>query len=66
MIGHCGECVFYEPDDNEHGWCGRYPPVFVGFDTNGDWNNGWMQPQVSEWNGCGEFKPKEAEHASDT
>lgn len=48
----CASCKFFLPNQNdEHGYCRRYPPVFVSDGEGG----GFSDPCTAESDWCGEY-----------
>lgn len=66
MKEQCSNCRFWrgfpaEGDDEEvHGVCRRYPPVFSGRPEHSDFSDNWNQPITANYEGCGEWKPPTA------
>lgn len=52
---HCKNCKFFDPLNDEFGWCHRYAPhPGIGGDVGTHWQ--WPGVSISDW--CGEFKER--------
>ncbi len=52
----CDRCVFFEADDDEGGFCHRYPPVLLARGTKEIACFIFTEVNAMAW--CGEFKAK--------
>jgi hypothetical protein len=51
----CGNCKFWLEDNDRDllGWCCRYPPSYIGGDS--EQNASWSYPKMDYIQDCGEF-----------